>query len=497
MLGKGQIGYYQILLKGANEVSMLFNSLIFLFLFLPTVLIAYYFCEIKIPEGYLCSEKRLELQNIILVIFSFGFFAWASVDNVKVLLSLILINYIIGFSKHECKTVLVAGIVYNLYILIKYKYLTLILSTLKIGDSVSLLAPLGISFIIFHCISYLMDLYQDREEPEHSLLCFALYIVFFSKLIQGPIVKYRDMRDQLKHRSRVNSDNLLNGTERFIIGLGKKVLVADLLGVTVSEIFDLALGWGVDIPTAWIGCLAYTIQIYMDFSGYSDMALGLGMMFGFHFEENFNFPYRSKSITEFWRRWHISLGSWFREYLYIPLGGNRRGNVYINLFLVFLATGIWHGAGLLFLLWGAGHGLCVVFERRVRETAWYKKTPGILKWAVTMILVSIGWLTFRLSDIGQMRLYLAYMTGVGSKNDSYLPFTWQYFMHGRLLILMFFSIVGVLLLGNENIRKKYKIMVTRSMELQIIKYLFLIMVWILSFVTIVATEYSPFIYFQF
>lgn len=477
---------------------MLFNSLIFLFIFLPAALIIYYLCDLKMfrkEDEQL--QKRQTAQNVILIIFSFSFFAWANVDHVKVLISLILLNYIIGFSKHECKTVLLAGVAYNLYILIKYKYLSLILSTLKTGNSVGLLAPLGISFIIFHCISYLMDLYQDKEEPEHSLLCFALYIVFFPKLIQGPIVKYRDMRAQLRHRSRVNSDNLLKGMERFIIGLGKKVLVADLLGETVSEIFNLALGWGVDIPTAWIGCLAYTMQIYMDFSGYSDMALGLGMMFGFHFEENFNFPYRSKSITEFWRRWHISLGSWFREYLYIPLGGNRRGNVYINLFIVFLATGIWHGAGLLFLLWGAGHGLCVVFERRIRDTAWYRKIPGMLKWAVTMLLVSIGWLTFRLSDTGQMRLYLSSMTGAGSKATGYLPFTWQYFMHGRLLFLMVFCILGILLLGNEKIQEQYKIMVSSSLGLQIIKYLFLITVWILSFVTIVATEYSPFIYFQF
>lgn len=472
---------------------MLFNSLIFLFVFLPTVLMAYYFCEIKIPGGKLCPRIRLELQNIILVIFSLSFFAWANVDHVKVLISLILLNYIIGFSKHECKTVLLAGVAYNLYILVKYKYLSLILSTLKIGDSVSLLAPLGISFIIFHCISYLMDLYLDKEEPEHSLLCFTLYIAFFPKLIQGPIIKYRDMREQLKYRSRVSSDNLLNGAERFIIGLGKKVLIADLLGETVSQIFNLALGWGVDVPTAWIGCLAYTIQIYMDFSGYSDMALGLGTMFGFHFEENFNFPYRSKSITEFWRRWHISLGSWFREYLYIPLGGNRRGNVYINLFLVFLATGIWHGAGLLFLLWGAGHGLCVVFERRVRGAAWYRKIPGMFKWAATMLLVSIGWLTFRLSDMEQMRLYLSAMTGAGGSASGYLP----YFLHGRPLFLMAFSILGILVLGNETLQERYNDKASRSSGIQVMKYLFLIMVWVLSFVTIVATEYSPFIYFQF
>lgn len=298
--------------------------------------------------GQYNSNKKQTILNACLVAVSLGFFAWDNIGNVGILLSLVIFNYIAGMAWKECRGVLLLGIFYDLSVLVKYKYLSLILSAFHVGKTEELLAPLGISFIIFHCISYLMDLYQKKAEPEHNLIDFALYITFFPKLIQGPIVKYRDMKAEIKQRKQISFDSLADGMGRFIIGLSKKVLIADILSQIVTDIFNLLSSWGMDVPTAWIGYLAYTVQIYMDFSGYSDMAIGLGRIFGFHMQENFNFPYRSQSITEFWRRWHISLGNWFRDYLYIPLGGNRRGNVYINLFLVFAATEIWHGAGILF-----------------------------------------------------------------------------------------------------------------------------------------------------
>ncbi len=360
------------------------------------------------------------------------------------------------------------------------------------------MAPLGISFIIFHCISYQMDLYQKRAEPGKNLVNFALYITFFPKLIQGPIVKYRDMKSEIENREAVSLEHLSAGLERFIIGLSKKVLIADLIGETVSEIFGLVSYWGMDLPTAWIGCLAYTVQIYMDFSGYSDMAIGLGIMFGFHMEENFKFPYLSKSITEFWRRWHISLGSFFRDYLYIPLGGNRKGNVYLNLFLVFLATGIWHGAGILFILWGIGHGLCVIFERRVKNEKWYQKIPVPLKWVITMLIVSVGWLTFRLPDMDQMCKYLGYMVGRGiPAEQGYLPYTWEYFITPRFITLMSIFALGMVVLSRETIHRWYCSTFQKSICFQTIKYAVLLALWCLCFVTVVATEYSPFIYFQF
>lgn len=300
--------------------------------------------------GQYNSNKKQTILNACLVAVSLGFFAWDNIGNVGILLSLVIFNYIAGMAWKECRGVLLLGIFYDLSVLVKYKYLSLILSAFHVGKTEELLAPLGISFIIFHCISYLMDLYQKKAEPEHNLIDFALYITFFPKLIQGPIVKYRDMKAEIKQRKQISFDSLADGMGRFIIGLSKKVLIADILSQIVTDIFNLLSSWGMDVPTAWIGYLAYTVQIYMDFSGYSDMAIGLGRIFGFHMQENFNFPYRSQTITEFWRRWHISLGNWFRDYLYIPLGGNRRGNVYINLFLVLAATGIWHGAGILFFM---------------------------------------------------------------------------------------------------------------------------------------------------
>ncbi len=478
---------------------MLFNSLMFLFVFLPITMAVYFAVDIKLfGGGQNNSERKQIILNFILVLFSLAFFAWDNVGNVWILLSLILFNYIAGMAWRECRSVLLLGVFYDLFILFKYKYLSLVLSFF-LGKTEEIIAPLGISFIIFHCISYLMDLYQRKAEPEHNLIHFSLYITFFPKLIQGPIVKYRDMETEIKNRERVCAARLSSGLMRFIIGLSKKVLIADLLGETVSEIFSLVFTeWGIDVLTAWIGCLAYTMQIYMDFSGYSDMAIGLGRIFGFHMEENFNFPYRSTSITEFWRRWHISLGSWFREYLYIPLGGNRTGNVYVNLFLVFVATGIWHGAGVLFLLWGIGHGLCVMLERKIRTKRWYQNVPDFIKWAATMLLVSVGWLTFRLPDLETMVRYLAYMVGNGRfLIPGYIPFTWQYFLTVRFAVLVGVSALGIYVLGNGRVYQWWKFQWDHSVGIQVITCGVLLFLWCLCFVTIVATEYSPFIYFQF
>ena len=478
---------------------MLFHSITFLFLFLPAVLILYSIFDLKICVGAgIAASHRQTILNLILLIASLVFYAWGRVDHTFVLIHILFMNYLFGFSKAECRTVLILGIAYDLCILFKYKYLALVLAFLKKGDTAGALAPLGLSFVIFHCISYLMDLYQDREEPEQNLLTFALYISFFTKLAQGPIVKYRNMKMQLQSRESVSAKGMLAGTERFVTGLGKKVLLADLLGETAGRIFALFPDWGIDTLTAWIGCAAYTMQLYMDFSGYSDMAIGLGRMFGFQIEENFHFPYRSCSITEFWRRWHISLGSWFKDYLYIPLGGNRRGNVYVHLFLVFLATGIWHRSGLLFLIWGIGHGMCVMWERWAAGTAWYQKCPRFLKWMSAMLLVSIGWLCFCLPDTAAMKQYLSCLFACAPAPErGYLPFTWRYFTSRRFVFLMCLSAGGSFLLGDERIQRLWKTKLEALPAMQTARYAFLLLVWLLSFITIVARQYSPFLYFQF
>lgn len=309
---------------------MIFNSLSFIFMcFIPCILLV-----LLVEKLFL--NYRIETQNIILVVFSLGFFAWSGLQHVVVLLGLILGNYVIGRIKKYNKKLLLLGVIFNIGVLVYFKYTNLIIMTIdeilhQSHNTIEILAPLGISFIIFQCISYLLDIYFDKANPCCDLLSFTLYIVFFPKLSQGPIVKYRDMCGEIQNRN-IRFNEFVQGCERFIVGLSKKVLVADLLASTVSSIFSFT-NVGMDVGTAWLGMFCFTVQLYMDFSGYSDMAIGMAKMFGFHFQENFNFPYLSLSITEFWRRWHISLGAWFREYLYFPLGGSRKGNVYINLFI--------------------------------------------------------------------------------------------------------------------------------------------------------------------
>ncbi len=452
---------------------MTFNSLTFLMVLLPISIIGYVIIE-------LCSKKSKvfsRLKNIFLVLVSVVFFSWSNMSHIKVLFILVVINYAIGLMKNVNKNLLLGGVGINIFILIYFKYTSLIFDTFNRitkgnSNSLEILAPLGISFIVFHCISYMMDLYNKQVEPCYNIIDFALYITFFPKLVQGPIVKYKDMEKQIRNRI-LTMDGFVLGVERFIVGMMKKVLIADVLSKTVNDIYDL-LPIGMDVGTAWLGTFLFTLQIYFDFSGYSDMAIGLSKMFGFDFKENFDFPYRSKSITEFWRRWHISLGAWFREYLYFPLGGNRKGNVYINLFVVFLVTGIWHGAAWIYLLWGAAHGACVVFERYVSKKSAYIKIPDVIKWVATIFIVNVGWICFKVSSVREFVQYIKNMLGIVRYSE--LTFTYRYFLTNRTVFLVIMCCLGIAVLGNV---------------------VFLMVIGILCFVTIVSSTYSPFLYFQY
>lgn len=323
---------------------MVFNSVLFICLFLPFSVLMYH-----------CLKESL--KNIFLVFVSLIFFAWNNIDHVILLIGVIITDFILlkamQYRSRSKKIFLILGIIINIGLLSYYKYFNFFISIVNKAirldfNAIDILIPIGISFIIFHSISYLIDSYRDESLRNTSFMDLALYLLFFPKLVEGPIVKFKDFAPQL-HNRFISISDLTMGIERFIIGLSKKVLVADLLGETVDKIFARS-SIGIDVPTAWLGAIFFTFQIYFDFSGYSDMAIGAAKLFGFSFKENFNFPYISKSVTEFWRRWHVSLGSWFREYLYFPLGGNRRGNVYVNLFIVFFITGFWHGAGWVYLL---------------------------------------------------------------------------------------------------------------------------------------------------
>ena len=339
---------------------MVFSSMIFLWLFLPLVLFFYFISNNK-------------LKNIILLIFSLIFYAWGESKYILLMLLSIFINYLFGilidkFRKHD-KLFLVLAVITNLGLLGYFKYFNFFVNVVnKInGETLvgfrDIVLPIGISFYTFQILSYVIDLYRKEIKVQKNILNLALYVSFFPQLIAGPIVKYKDVDNEINNR-KVDLKLFASGVRRFVYGLGKKVLLSNTLALVVDTIYSYNVSQ-LNTPLVWIAIIAYTFQIYFDFSGYSDMAIGLGRMFGFHFLENFNLPYISQSITEFWRRWHISLSTWFKEYLYIPLGGNRKGKIrtYLNLFIVFFATGLWHGASFNFIAWGLYYGVFLIIEK--------------------------------------------------------------------------------------------------------------------------------------
>lgn len=371
-----------------------------------------------------------------------------------------------------------------------YKYAGFVVSLLnrivhhEIMSVPQIALPIGISFFTFQAISYIVDVYRKDTEYSKSVVNVALYIAFFSQLIAGPIVKYRDINQQIEKR-QANWVKVSNGFRRFIYGLAKKVLVSNVLGLCVDTIYSNDLSF-IDYKVAWIGALAYTFQIYYDFSGYSDMAIGLGKMFGFDILENFDYPYVSKSISEFWRRWHISLGSWFREYLYIPLGGNRKVEIrtYINLCIVFFLTGLWHGANLTFVFWGLYHGFFRIIER-LGFDKWLKK-HNVLATIYCFLVVNFGWVIFRSTSIINSLRYLARMILPFKYNNSTIE------MYTFLnLKVVFIGIVAILFAGcvPKKIANKWKNSIPEA--------IYCVVLLILSLASIASNTYNPFIYFQF
>ena len=465
---------------------MVFSSTIFIFIFLPFILLLYYIAGKKI-------------KNYILLIASLIFYAWGGVAYLKILIASIILNYSFGilvdkYSNREIlkKAILTLCVILNLSILFYYKYYDFFIENANVlfGTNLSLkhiVLPIGISFFTFQGMSYIIDIYRGDGKVNKNPFSVALYISLFPQLVAGPIIKYKTIDKQIRSRKE-SIEQFSYGINRFVLGLSKKVIIADILGVMADNIFSL-YEKGIDTPTAWIGAICYTFQIYYDFSGYSDMAIGLGHMFGFRFMENFNYPYISKSITEFWRRWHISLSTWFKEYLYIPLGGNRKGNVYVNLFIVFLVTGIWHGASWTFILWGIWHGIFIVFERLIKNKSWYINIPSIIKYLVTMFIVIIGWVLFRADDLSQAFGYLEVMFGVNSNANLY-EFT--YFINKKLVLWIVVAALGSLPFISNKLRKY-----NGNKSFEIISTVGILILFILSIVFIINSTYSPFIYFQF
>ena len=389
---------------------MLFSSNTFLFGFLPAVVVLYYLCPRR-------------CRNVLLLVSSLIFYGWGEPKYVLLMLVSILLNYFCGLAaarqqsrQRSTRGVLVLGVVLNLGMLGFFKY-----GKFFFGSAFpDIPLPIGISFYIFQAMSYLIDVCRREVEVQKNVLTFGTYVTLFPQLIAGPIVRYRDVAEMLESR-RENLPQFSRGVQRFVVGLSKKVLLANTFGSAWN-----ALQVTTGTAAAWLGLLCYTLQIYFDFSGYSDMAIGLGQLFGFTFLENFNYPYISASITEFWRRWHISLSTWFKEYVYIPLGGNRKGlaRQIFNILVVWLLTGLWHGASWNFVLWGGYYAALLILEKCWLLKAG-EKLPLLLRRMLTMVLVMLGWALFYFEDLGALGAFLGRLfTAVPSAGIAfYLPVT--------------------------------------------------------------------------
>lgn len=466
---------------------MVFSSAIFLLMFLPVVFVI----NLLVKKEY---------SNLVLLTASLIFYAWGEPYQVLLMIFSIVINWLMGKligsnDGSKKKMFLIIGIALDLWILGYYKYAGFLVSILNdiMGKEIismsQIALPIGISFFTFQAISYIADVYKGDTEASPKLVNVALYISFFPQLIAGPIVKYRDINRQIEQRS-ISWIGVSAGFRRFVYGLGKKVLIANVLGLCADTIYSYGLN-GLDWRTAWIGALAYTFQIYYDFSGYSDMAIGLGKMFGFDFLENFNYPYISKSITEFWRRWHISLGSWFREYVYIPLGGNRKGKIrtYINLIIVFFLTGLWHGAAFSYIFWGLYHGFFSVVERLGLKKLLDKSK--IISTAYCFLIVNFGWVLFRANGILNGIRYITRMVAPWRDTGIQPIASWNY-LNRQTLITFVFAVLGmgiVRAVVPGKVAEKWKNSVPEAI------YIFILLV--LCMATIASDTYNPFIYFQF
>ena len=468
---------------------MLFSSMTFVFMFLPIV------CA-----TYLLARK--ELQNYILLIASILFYAWGEPRYLAIMILTILVNYIganyISRSHNAMhrKLLLIATIVVDLSFLFYFKYFNFVMDNINQIfhtqiNFIDVVMPIGISFYTFQALSYVVDVYRNEVKAQRDIYKLALYITLFPQLVAGPIVKYHDVDEQISDRT-VTFDKVAYGVKRFIVGLAKKMLIANTLGAVADKIFVQPVE-NFDALTAWIGAIAYTLQLYYDFSGYSDMAIGLGAIFGFKFLENFNYPYISKSITEFWRRWHISLSTWFKEYLYIPLGGNRvskRRNLF-NLFVVFLATGVWHGASWNFIFWGLWHGAFIIFEK---ITGWHKKDGGlkinIAQHIYTMFAFVIGWVMFRADNMAYAWDYLKNMFGLISEHK--ITYKLPYYIDNIEIITFVVAILCAMPIFRGMLEVKYERKILRT-----IINIWLIVLFVLSASSIAASTYNPFIYFRF
>lgn len=476
---------------------MVFSNAVFLFIFLPVVIAGYYIL-------------RGKARNYWLLLVSIFFYAWNKPSFTIILLGSIVLNYFGALLVEKAgqtgkkKLWLVLTVVCNLLILFYFKYFNFTIRTLKkIFDIhtqfANVLLPIGISFFTFQGLSYVVDVYRGDVPAQKNVFKLGMYISMFPQLVAGPIVRYKDIATEIDNR-KVTTEDFAYGIQRFILGLFKKIIIADNMAIIANAMFDCNPKLN-SVSLAWLGIIAYSLQIFFDFAGYSDMAIGLGRMFGFHFLENFNYPYISKSITEFWRRWHISLSSFFRDYVYIPLGGNRK-HVYLNVAIVFLLTGIWHGAAFTYIAWGIWHGIFNLTEKFIKSHSTSKEVTGrnfkrvivsVFQHVYTMLVVMLGWVMFRSSGIKHAFNYIKSLFGLNNPEISVYN-VWLYLNKWSFLIL----ILG-LIMCTPLLRKLYGLLKRKVNEkiLTPVKYILLLALLLLCVLQVASNSYSAFIYFQF
>lgn len=458
---------------------MIFSCTLFLFYFLPAVLLTY----------YLVPQKA---KNIILLLFSLVFYAWGEPIYIGIMLFSILFNYACGLALgkfQQKKLILIGSVIINLGILFFFKYTDFFLGSILnplIPGSIPLTGialPIGISFYTFQTMSYVIDVYRGKASPQKNLISFGTYVALFPQLIAGPIVRYTSIEQQLENR-QITAKGICTGILYFIIGLSKKVLLANNIGL----LWDTMHGAEhLSFVSAWLGIFAFTFQIYFDFSGYSDMAIGLGRLFGFQFEQNFNYPYIARSITDFWRRWHISLSSWFKEYVYIPLGGNRvsPSRMRFNLLIVWGLTGFWHGASFNFIMWGLYYAVLLILEKEIFGER-LKKLPKLLQNGYTLLFVMIGWVFFAANDFEDAFRYLGAMFGFsGNLIDSAARYAFA--SYGRMLLI---CLIAMLPFGKKIGTKLFQ----KSPLLVLVPA---ILLFFLCLTYLAGASYNPFLYFRF
>ncbi len=472
---------------------MVFSSIIFLFFFLPITLLVYYI-----------MPRRA--SNLILLGCSLAFYTWGELEYTVIMLLAIVSNYLLvrvmAQSQYR-KTLFVLTLILNLALLGFFKYanffienLNLLLMNWQINplENTPIHLPIGISFFTFQAMSYVIDVYRGTNKVQKNLLDLGLYIALFPQLIAGPIVRYKDIADQLIKRT-LSREKFAEGIQRFVIGLGKKILIANNMALIADTMFAFSHDQ-LSTSMAWIGIIAYSLQIYFDFSGYSDMAIGLGLMFGFDFIENFNYPYIAQSIQDFWRRWHISLSNWFRDYLYIPLGGNRKGvfRTYINLYIVFFLTGLWHGASWNFIFWGLWHGTFLVLERlglkALLERLWQP-----FRHVYTILVFTFGWVFFRAINFSEALNYINRML-IWYEGNPYR--TLALIINNKLwLVLAMGIILSVPLHQSKMLKKVLSQPIMIRIWIPLFSTLSTIIILYLSLMSIASSAYNPFIYFRF